>query len=337
MAHELATQMDGRAATAWVGLPPWHGLGQSMSGDETLDEWIVQSGLNWRANKHRLGFDAGNITDDIEFYGEARNPERLQIIPDIHALVRSDNGNFLGQVTNRYKVVQPIEVMKFFEDLTDQYGYKMETAGALKEGRVIWALASTGLETKLEDIDEVRAYLLLATSFDRSIATHAKFTSVRVVCNNTLTMAMGAKSASSVVIQHSKAFDAKQVKLDLKIGSAWAEFKTQMDQMVDTRIDEETQARFLLKLYHDRDPGDKLEMKDERTMVRMAKILRSAPGADMPTALGTVWGLLNAVTHDVDYDVGCRSADRRLASAWFSDGERLKNKAFSMAMDLVNA
>lgn len=336
MAH-LIDMTTGRPATAWVGLPPWHGLGHAMTGNESLDEWLELSGMNWRANRFRLGFDPENHVEKIEEAGEIYATPSFAPIQELQALVRSDTNGFLGMVSPRYNIVQPNEVMHFFDDLTDYYGFKMETAGCLREGRVIWALASTGLEACLEEVDDVRAYLLLATSFDRSVATVAKFTSVRVVCNNTLTMSQSERSGSSISIPHSRKFDPKQAKIDLKIGKAWEEFKQQMDAMVNTRVTEEQQARFILSVYHGLKEEDKIERKHERTIQHMAKILQTAPGSDMPTAIGTVWGLLNAVTHDVDYSKSRRGSDARLSEAWFGGGERLKNKAFAAAMDLVKA
>lgn len=333
--HEIAMTADGRPATAWVGLPPWHGLGTPMTGDESLQEWLQLSGMDWKANRYRLGFDPNNEIERIEEEGGVYAESGFNSIEEFNALVRSDTGGFLGMVSPRYNIVQPAEVMGFFGDLTESYGFKMETAGVLRGGRVIWALASTDLAISLEDVDEVKAYLLLSTSFDRSVATQAKFTSVRVVCNNTLTMSRSESSASSIVIPHSRKFDAKQAKIDLKIGEAWETFKAQMDAMVNTRVTEEMQAKYLLKVYHGLKEGDPVEKKHERTIQHMAKILRTAPGADMPTALGTVWGLLNAVTHDIDFDNGRRNLDTRLSEAWFGAGERLKNKAFSEAMELV--
>lgn len=334
MAH-MIDESTGRAATAWVGLPPWHGLGNPMTGEETLEEWSLAAGMNWRANRFRLGFDPNNQVEKIEEAGGVYAEASFSPIEELNALVRSDTGGFLGMVSPRYNIVQPTEVLEFFDDLTKSYGFKMETAGCLKSGRVIWALASTNMAVSLEDVDEVKAYLLLSTSFDRSVATQAKFTSVRVVCNNTLTMSNSEQSASSIVIPHSRKFDANQAKIDLKIGEAWETFKGQMDAMVNTRVTEEMQAKYLLKVYHGLKEGDPVEKKHERTIQHMAKILRTAPGSDMPTALGTVWGLLNAVTHDVDFDAGRRNLDTRLSEAWFGAGERLKNKAFAEALALV--
>lgn len=334
MAHEI-DMSTGKAATAWVGKEPWHGLGTEMTGNETLDQWLVAAGMDWTARRFRVGLDTANDITESDSQ-QLVNPEFCEI-PNMHALRRSDTGAFLGMVSPRYRIVQPSSVMGFFEDLTSSYGFRMETAGCLRGGQVIWALASTDMAVKLEDIDEVRAYLLLATSFDRSVATMARFTSIRVVCNNTLTMAVNGSAGSTVIIPHSRKFDPDQAKIDLKVGKAWEDFKLRCGQFVDRRVDEEEQARFFLNVYHGWTKGDKLEEKHERTIEHMARILRSSPGSDMPTAVGTLWGVLNAVTHDIDYDIGRKSSDRRMNEAWFGGGERIKNRALNLAVDMVSA
>ncbi|MBN0134206.1 DUF932 domain-containing protein, partial [Pseudomonas aeruginosa] len=88
------------------------------------------------------------------------------------------------------QVVQPREVLEFYRDLTQVSGYELETAGVLKGGRKFWALARTGQNTSLKGNDLVNGYLLLATSCDGTLATTATPTTVRVVCNNTLTIAV---------------------------------------------------------------------------------------------------------------------------------------------------
>ena len=99
--------------------------------------------------------------------------------------------------------VQPAEVLEFYRDLVSAGGFELETAGVLKGGKKLWALAKTGQETVLRGNDTVKAYLLLATSCDGTLCTTAQFTSVRVVCNNTLTLAHGSKASQLLRVRHS--------------------------------------------------------------------------------------------------------------------------------------
>ena len=98
--------------------------------------------------------------------------------------------------------MQPHDVLGFYRDLVSVSGFELETAGVLKGGKKLWALARTGDEMMLSGMDQVKGYLLLATSCDGSLATTAQFTSIRVVCNNTLQMAVG-DNLGAVRVPHS--------------------------------------------------------------------------------------------------------------------------------------
>jgi phage/plasmid-like protein (TIGR03299 family) len=102
-------------------------------------------------------------------------------------------------VSDGYRVVQPAEVMDFFRELVEIGGFELETAGALSDGRRVWALASVGDAAPVVSNDLVKPYLLLGTSYDGTMATVAKFTAIRVVCNNTITAAVGGYSNGRAV------------------------------------------------------------------------------------------------------------------------------------------
>lgn len=108
-------------------------------------------------------------------------------------LMRSDTEEALSVVSGDYHMVQPKEVLEFYRDLVATCGYSLETAGALNGGKKVWALARTGMAEgigdKGQDQDQLAAYLLLATSCDKTLATTVAFTSIRVVCQNTLSFA----------------------------------------------------------------------------------------------------------------------------------------------------
>lgn len=111
---------------------------------------------------------------------------------DRFVLARSDTQAALSVVSGDYQVVQPKVVLEFYRDLVEQRGYPLETAGALAGGRKVWALARTGPVAGVADdaADKLGAYVLLATSCDKTLATTVTFTSVRVVCQNTLSFSV---------------------------------------------------------------------------------------------------------------------------------------------------
>lgn len=321
MAH-LIDQTTGRDAIAYVGETPWHGLGAKLGENEPLEVWIPRAGLDWEAIKTPALFDDGAGIQTVE--GKA-------------VLHRSDTRAPLGIVSSSYQIVQPREVIEFYRDLVESHGFRLETAGAIKEGRVVWALARTGDDMRVSGNDVVNGYLLLSTSFDGSAATTGRFTTVRVVCNNTLTLAnRDAKPAVSV--SHRSMFDADAAKIKLGIGD-FAKFQNEAQQMAEKGVDTKQAIEFFLAVYHDMTSAQIVEAQNQKTtdktIERLAHHFVAGPGADLRSAKGTAWGLLNAVTFDIDHSTRARSADSRLASAWFGDGERVKNKARELALAIA--
>src|SRR5471032_742397 len=195
---------------------PWHGLGNSLSRHQPLEVWAEQAGMNWKIEESEVRFVAG-----------ATGLGSIHAFPEQKVLYRSDTKAPLSVVSSRYQVVQPAEILEFYRDLTEVGGFELETAGVLKDGKKLWALARTGQSATLKGRDQVNGYLLLATACDGTLATTAQYTSVRVVCNNTLAVALGA-SSGAVKVRHSTSFDAQAVKRQLGISvSTWSSFMYQ--------------------------------------------------------------------------------------------------------------
>jgi len=336
MAHALDFT-TGKAGIAYVGTTPWHGLGQQLQPGAELLTWQQQAGLDWEARSAVVQYQR----QTIGMCGESLS-ERCEAKDNV-VLYRSDTGSPLSIVSNRYKPVQPREVIEFYRDLTERHGFTLETAGALKDGKKIWALANTNESMQLRGNDIVRGYLLLATSFDGSMATQARFTSIRVVCNNTLSFAANTGKAD-VTVPHSATFDADKVKLDLNIGDAWSKFSSTAHAMAQHTVSKEESTRFFLDVYYGLDSEDKIRefrAKDgadktaEKFFARMTSALFNSPGAHLESARGTLWGLVNAVTRDVDFGMPARSQENRLNSAWFGKGNSIKQAAMDKALAMI--
>ena len=190
---------------AYTGQTPWHQLGHALPKKQSIDVWSQAAGMQWKIQETPVRYMATGDADAL--YGEALE------FPEQKVLYRSDTHAALSVVSQRYKVVQPQEVLEFYRDLSEVAGFELETAGVLKAGRRFWALARTGKSACLKGNDVVHSYLLLATSCDGTLATMAIPTSVRVVCNNTLAIALQGASAGAIKVPHSTHFDAQAVKL----------------------------------------------------------------------------------------------------------------------------
>jgi phage/plasmid-like protein (TIGR03299 family) len=219
MAH-LIEQM------AYVGATPWHGLGNRLTEKQPLEVWQREAGMNWQIQDSPVHFKA-------EAAGHLGS---IHTFPEQKVLYRSDTKAPLSVVSHRYQVVQPREVLEFYRDLTEFSGYELETAGVLKGGRKFWALAKTGQTTALKGNDQVDGYLLLATSCDGTLATTATPTTVRVVCNNTLSISLNG-ATHAIKVPHSTRFDPRIVKKQLGIAvSQWDEFMYRMRTLAERKV-----------------------------------------------------------------------------------------------------
>ncbi len=317
MAHEIESM-------AYVGATPWHGLGNPLTPHRPIDVWINEAGMNWQIEAGDVLFNAG-ASDEL----------RIKSFADNQVLFRSDTLAPLSVVSKRYQIVQPREVLEFYRDLVAVGGFELETAGVLKGGRKFWALARTGQENHLKGDDRIKGYLLLATSCDGTLATTAQFTSVRVVCNNTLQVAV-AHPGGAVKVPHSTQFDPALVKQSLGIGlSAWDSFMGDVHRLAARPVNPIEAQRFLVEVL-----GDTKLAIDQQPNQRGIQTVRNlfegkGRGSELTSARGTAWGLVNSVTEFVDHHRKARNQDFRLDSAWFGQGAALKDRAFQAALRLA--
>ena len=317
MAHEIESM-------AYVGATPWHGLGNPLTPHRPIDVWINEAGMNWQIEAGDVLFNAG-ASDEL----------RIKSFADNQVLFRSDTLAPLSVVSKRYQIVQPREVLEFYRDLVAVGGFELETAGVLKGGRKFWALARTGQENRLKGDDRIKGYLLLATSCDGTLATTAQFTSVRVVCNNTLQVAV-AHPGGAVKVPHSTQFDPALVKQSLGIGlSAWDSFMGDVHRLAARPVNPIEAQRFLVEVL-----GDTKLAIDQQPNQRGIQTVRNlfegkGRGSELTSARGTAWGLVNSVTEFVDHHRKARNQDFRLDSAWFGQGAALKDRAFQAALRLA--
>ncbi len=321
MAHQIE-QM------AYVGATPWHGLGSRLSPKQPIDIWQHEAGMNWQIMESPVHFKS----DEVGHLGT------IHSYPEQKVLYRSDTKAPLSVVSQRYHTVQPREVLEFYRDLTEVSGYELETAGVLKGGRKFWALARTGQTTALKGNDQVNGYLLLATSCDGTLATTATPTTVRVVCNNTLTIALDGTSRA-IKVPHNTRFDPKAVKKQLGIAvSQWDDFMYRMRTLSERKVQWHEALGFFMKVLCDTSPNAQMPevLPNERALRKVQSLYEgNGRGATLESANGTAWGLLNAVTEYVDHERRARSNEYRMDSAWFGQGAQTKQRALDAALQMV--
>ncbi|NHZ38576.1 DUF932 domain-containing protein [Massilia aquatica] len=318
MAHLVETM-------AFANDVPWHGLGNRIDAHQPIEFWQRQAGMAFSIEETPVRF----MTESPAILGP------IMSFPQQKVLYRSDTKAALSVVSARYKVVQPKEILEFYRDLVDVSGFELETAGVLKEGRKIWALARTNQSATMKGNDILNGYLLLATACDGTLATTAQFTSIRVVCNNTLAVAL-SDGAGAVKVPHSTSFDPNKVKAQLGVSvSQWDTFMYKMKGLADRKVKTTEAFNYFLRVFTD--PSNPATgLTNERAMTKAMSLYEGqGKGAELASSKSTAFGLLNAVTEFVDHERRARSPDYRLESAWFGQGASLKKKALDEALIML--
>lgn len=310
---------------AYTGDRPWHGLGNPLAPQQPIEVWKKQAGMDWQIEEAEVRYVTGSNNIGV-----------INAFPEQKVLYRSDTKEPLSVVSKRFQVVQPGEILEFYRDLTACSGFELETAGVLREGRKFWALARTGQSTSLKGRDKVDGYLLLASACDGTLATTAQFTSMRVVCNNTLAIALG-NASSAIKVPHRSQFDPDAVKRQLGITvSAWDGFVARMKALVERPVDPDSVEALLRRVLTYQVQDNKATVVNEQALATVRSLYEGGGrGALMASSRGTAWGLLNSVTEYVDHHRRARSDDHRRDAAWFGQGAQLKRRAWDEAMKLV--
>ena len=317
MSHELE-MVNGVAAMAYresKGIP-WHGLGVPVSDDMTPIEMMKAANLDWTVSKQK---------SFIELNGE-------KIETGQEALVRDTDGKILTNVSGNWKPCQNLEAFEFFNEFVANGDMVMDTAGSLKDGQMVFAAADVKDGFTLFGGDEVKGYLLFSNPHVYGKSIDVKFIMTRVVCNNTLSMALTERGQPAVRMSHRSEFDADTVKQLLGISHNRVEqFKEAAEFLGSKRYNDEAFQRFLGQVFGTSNQKDK---ELSRTAERALEIVDTQPGANF--APGTWWNAYNAVTYMTDHEMG-RTADTRAAAAWFGHNAKRKLDALNVAVEMAEA
>lgn len=316
---------------AYVGETPWHGEGNVLTEGADIETWTREAGLDFEVKKAEVLFGPRGLP--LRKFGKR------------FVTHRADDGTPLGIVSDRFQLVQPREVVEFYREFVASGGMKLETAGTLLDSRRVWGLASLDAPFSLPGGDVVRPYFLLATGFGDGTGTTGTFTSVRVVCCNTLQMAMNERDEdnrksriSGFSVGHNAKFDRAWAQQQVEnLISASHDFENNAALLASTGISNAEVLRYFVGLVGVESDKGELTPQSKTKIDRLVQLYRSGPGADLPTARGTAWGALNAITHYADFDVPVRKTGSRFVSGQFGPGNQLKNRALEAALELAVA
>lgn len=324
MAHNLvADEKTGQVPFAFTGKREaiWHGLGQQLEAGLSIDDWVNAAGFNWDINSSPAYFDDSEGVK-TEFPGKM-------------VLRRSDNSKPLSIVSTGFKIVQPRTILEFFRDLTERHGMQLSTAGIIGDGKRFWALADMGKEVEITAGDKVRGQLLLTSSSDGQQSTTAKFVSTRVVCENTLDVAMRG-SGRMVRVTHKKEFDPEQVKINMGlVDASWEAFVGNLKKLADKPMDDSQLRQFVAGVFYDpnRDTAEQT-WGVERLVESIIAKAKGGSGSDMHK--GTRWGALCGITEALTHcDTARMSPQNRFLESYMGVNAQAKSNAFLELMMLA--
>lgn len=322
MAHELEF-VNGEAQMAYAGDLPWHGLGTKVSNDLTPQQMMQKAGVDWKVRE---------VESFVEFDGK-------RMATGQKSLIRETDGKILTNVGKDWHPCQNETAFEFFNEYVLAGDMEMHTAGSLKGGQYVWALAKVKESFDLFGGDQVDSYMLFSNPHVYGKSIDVRFTPIRVVCNNTLTFALDSASQRAVKVGHRAQFNPDMVKEQLGIAhEKFAKYKEMAQFLGSKRFSVESLLNYYNEVFPLTSGQDKQEQVTAETISRQAKnafdVLETQPGANF--AEGTWWQAFNSVTYVTDHLQG-RNADNRLHSQWYGQNQLRKIKAAEKAVEYALA
>lgn len=313
MAHMVETM-------AYAGEVPWHGLGERVPSDLSPQQMMVKAGVDWQVQKVPA---FATIADKKVNVGWS-------------ALVRDTDNKVLSVVSNDWEPVQNSEAFQFFHEYCQAGDMEMHTAGSLREGQIVWVLAKVKDSFELFSGDVVESFLLFTNPHRFGQSLDVRFTPIRVVCNNTLTLSLNQNVDRVVKKSHRTIFDSAAVKDQLGIATdKLAKYKEMAEFLGSKRYTNETLKQYFNKVFPvlalDKEKGPQRKEVSKSAQLALETV-NVQPGAMF--AEGSWWQAFNTVTYLTDHKIG-RSADNRLTSAWFGPNKNLKVKALETAVEFA--
>lgn len=316
MAHMVETM-------AYAGETPWHGLGVPVLADLTPAQMLDKASLNWTVDK---------VPAYVDYNGQ-------KLFTGRQALVRSSDSRVLTTISDDWEPVQNQTAFEFFNDFVMAGDMEMHTAGSLRDGNMVWALAKVKESFSLfKGKDEVESFLLFSNPHEYGKSIDIRFTPIRVVCNNTLTLSLSQKSDMMVRLNHRKAFNADQVKETMGIAKTkLSQYKDMAEFLAQKKFTNENLVEYFKTIF----PLTTTKEAKEGEVLKMSRpaglamdIMDTQPGAEF--GRGTWWQAFNATTYSIDHLLG-HNQETRLNSAWYGTNRTKKIQALEKAVEFANA
>jgi phage/plasmid-like protein (TIGR03299 family) len=304
---------------AYTNEVPWHGLGHFVKDAPTVERMLKLAKIDWEVEKRPMYLADGTT------------------VPDFFALTRTSDNKVLDVVGSRYIPAQNAQVFEFFKEFVEAGGATMETAGSLKGGRYVWGLVALNAQFKMRGNDVVKGYLLIGIPHQQGKSVIIRFVTIRVVCNNTLTLAL-REAGVEFRMSHRSIFDEAMIaRAKETLGIArdqLGEFERNARLLQKLNLTRDETIKILAPVYQPnanvRDLQRDFEDNADPRLARVMDVLEKAPGAQP----GNAWGVLNAVTYYSDHVAG-RSPDQRLMNAWMGKTANQKEAVLATLLEMA--
>lgn len=336
MTHMIMKDETGKDAIAYAGKTPWHRLGQEASGLMTSAEALQMARLDWKVRKEQVFVKFDN--------------EELVPVPNTFATVRGQqegNGSIIltksgKTVGPQYTIFQNQDAFQFIDELINSNEATIEVAGALDEGQRVWVLARLPKDMKIGNNDKVIPYILISNSHDGSGSIKILPTPVRVVCNNTLTMALGRNVKNKFILRHTKNAPEKVEKARKVLQlvhismEQWEKDANRLKEVLMTP--EEMSEYFEYSLGLVRDEEGEMSTRAKNILEEVNKCVNHSTNR-VEGMEGTAWAAYNALTYYVDHigtiDSSGFTNNNKVQSALMGSMMKKKEKGWELAMEML--
>lgn len=316
------TQNNGKTEMFYTGQRPWYGLGTKLENPATSQEAIIAASMDWNIEKIPV-----QTTTGIQ-------------IKDQFAIVRSDNSYPLGIVGKQYKMLQNVEAFDFFDSVVGSKKAIYHTAGTLAGGKRIWILAKLPKPMIIAKKDEVEKFILLTAAHDGKGSLKMLKTPVRVVCQNTLNMAL-KNFDENISIRHTKNMSEKVTAAQKAFSimeENYNQFEAASNMLASIQIDGKIFLTFLNNVFPiDKKAGKVTVEHTKEKKEKVTELFENGKGNNEPKTKRTLWTAVNAVAEYGDHFQKTKhhSPETKLHSTWFGTSTDIKQKAWDMAIKLT--
>lgn len=322
MAHNIRI-VNEVASMAYAGQAPWHSLGQQVAEAMTAEQAIQLAHLDFEVTKEKL------------FLADGRTAPA-------YCTLASDTGAMLGVVGEKYTPLQNRDAFNFFDILVGEGKARYETAGALGQGERIWLLARMPEVLEAVKGDPIETFVLLSNSHDGSTSVEARYTSIRVVCQNTLNMATSSKNKAVVSIRHTESVKSRLQQAAILLSgyqTHFAQFSDAMTKLAQVKINDQMIVEFEEAMFGkiDEVPEGRGRTILSNKLTQFENLLINGAGTEIPGVVGTAYGMVNAYTEWADWQSQVKGTTDRTNAIIFGNAAREKQRALEFALVLAKA